>query len=153
MGAPLWPADDLPCSAYACARACALTSYPDDLTSGSDAYKTMSSCILKCPGVSSPSASASASSSSSASSTSTAGEASSTTSAGQSSATASSSGMITSSTASASATATTTKTKSSTEGVSLASSSAAAESTGGAFSGRAAPVAMLAAGGLVALIF
>ncbi|KAK5123706.1 hypothetical protein LTR85_002342 [Meristemomyces frigidus] len=50
-GAPFWSADDLPCTAYACARKCAQASYPDDLTSTS-AYNTMKSCILECSGVS-----------------------------------------------------------------------------------------------------
>lgn len=49
-GAPFWNADDLPCSAYDCARQCAQASYPNDL-SDPTAYNTMKSCILKCPGV------------------------------------------------------------------------------------------------------
>ena len=50
-GAALWPADNLPCSSYSCARACATASYPDDLNYSSDAYKTMSACVDKCSGV------------------------------------------------------------------------------------------------------
>lgn len=50
-GAPFWDADDLPCSAYNCARQCAQASYPDDLTEQS-AYNTMKTCILACPNVS-----------------------------------------------------------------------------------------------------
>lgn len=49
-GSPFWSADDLPCSAYPCARKCAQASYPDDLTSNS-AYNTMKKCILACNGV------------------------------------------------------------------------------------------------------
>lgn len=49
-GSPFWSADDLPCSAYSCARDCAQASYPDDLTN-TDAYDTMKQCILKCSGV------------------------------------------------------------------------------------------------------
>lgn len=49
-GSPFWSADDLPCSAYSCARDCAQASYPDDLTD-TDAYDTMKLCILKCNGV------------------------------------------------------------------------------------------------------
>ncbi|KKY30966.1 hypothetical protein UCDDA912_g09087 [Diaporthe ampelina] len=49
-GDPFWDADNLPCSAYACARECADASYPDDLTD-STAYNTMKTCINKCPGV------------------------------------------------------------------------------------------------------
>ena len=49
-GAPFWNANDLPCSAYECARKCAMASYPADLTEGS-AENTMKTCILKCPGV------------------------------------------------------------------------------------------------------
>lgn len=49
-GSPFWDADDLPCSAYACARECVDASYPDDLTD-STAYNTMKACVNKCPGV------------------------------------------------------------------------------------------------------
>lgn len=49
-GAPFWDADDLPCSAYACARTCAMASYPDDLTQTS-AHTTMVNCIMSCKGV------------------------------------------------------------------------------------------------------
>ncbi|KAJ0122492.1 hypothetical protein J7T55_003005 [Diaporthe amygdali] len=86
-GSPFWDADDLPCSAYACARKCADASYPDDLTD-ENAYNTMKECINACPGVTetsqttpaavtSSSASTSTSTSSS-SSTSSSGDASST---------------------------------------------------------------------------
>lgn len=51
MGSPFWSADDLPCTAYDCARKCAMASYPDDLTKTS-AYNTMKTCILGCDGVS-----------------------------------------------------------------------------------------------------
>lgn len=51
MGSPFWSADHLPCSAYECARKCAVASYPDDLTKTS-AYNTMKTCILGCDGVS-----------------------------------------------------------------------------------------------------
>ncbi|KAI6864123.1 hypothetical protein KC343_g2873 [Hortaea werneckii] len=50
-GASFWSADDLPCSAYPCARDCAMASYPDDLTD-QDAYDTMKECINDCSGVS-----------------------------------------------------------------------------------------------------
>lgn len=50
-GASFWSADDLPCSAYPCARECAMASYPDDLTD-QDAYDTMKECINDCSGVS-----------------------------------------------------------------------------------------------------
>ncbi|KAI7312304.1 hypothetical protein KC315_g12035 [Hortaea werneckii] len=50
-GASFWSADDLPCSAYPCARQCAMASYPDDLTD-QDAYDTMKECINDCSGVS-----------------------------------------------------------------------------------------------------
>lgn len=50
-GAALWVADDLPCTSYNCARGCANSSYPDDLSYGSPEYKTMVSCIEKCSGV------------------------------------------------------------------------------------------------------
>lgn len=49
-GSPFWDANSLPCSAYSCARDCADASYPDDLTE-TDAYDTMSKCILNCDGV------------------------------------------------------------------------------------------------------
>lgn len=49
-GQPFWDANDLPCSAYACARECVDASYPDDLTD-SKAYNTMKDCVNKCPGV------------------------------------------------------------------------------------------------------
>ncbi|KAK4502846.1 hypothetical protein PRZ48_006272 [Zasmidium cellare] len=49
-GSPFWSADDLPCSAYACARDCAQASYPADLTD-TDAYNKMKECILDCNGV------------------------------------------------------------------------------------------------------
>jgi len=49
-GAPFWDANALPCSSYACARQCAQSSYPNDL-SDSSAYDTMKTCILNCPGV------------------------------------------------------------------------------------------------------
>ncbi|KAK5134170.1 hypothetical protein LTR08_006830 [Meristemomyces frigidus] len=60
-GAPFWDANSLPCSSYECARVCAQAGYPDDLSQGA-AYKTMMSCILKCPGVSSAVTSSSSSS-------------------------------------------------------------------------------------------
>lgn len=50
-GSPFWSADDLPCTAYECARECAMDSYPDNLTD-KDAFDTMKSCILDCDGVS-----------------------------------------------------------------------------------------------------
>ncbi|KAI7477313.1 hypothetical protein KC367_g5014 [Hortaea werneckii] len=50
-GASFWSADDLPCSAYPCARDCAMASYPNDLTD-QDAYDTMKECINDCSGVS-----------------------------------------------------------------------------------------------------
>ncbi|KAF1350737.1 hypothetical protein BDV97DRAFT_397737 [Delphinella strobiligena] len=50
-GTPLWPADDLPCSSYECARTCAMASYPKDLNYDSSAHTKMSSCIMTCPGV------------------------------------------------------------------------------------------------------
>lgn len=50
-GSPFWSADDLPCTAYECARECAMDSYPDNLTE-KDAFDTMKSCILDCNGVS-----------------------------------------------------------------------------------------------------
>lgn len=50
-GSPFWSADDLPCTAYECARECAMDSYPDNLTE-KDAFDTMKSCILDCDGVS-----------------------------------------------------------------------------------------------------
>nr|POF22327.1 hypothetical protein CFP56_36412 [Quercus suber] len=50
-GAPFWDANDLPCTAYSCARTCATASYPSDLTD-TTAYDTMKSCILRCAGVS-----------------------------------------------------------------------------------------------------
>ncbi|EME45092.1 hypothetical protein DOTSEDRAFT_43502 [Dothistroma septosporum NZE10] len=49
-GSPFWSADDLPCSAYQCARQCAQDSYPEDLTE-TNAYNTMKKCILGCKGV------------------------------------------------------------------------------------------------------
>lgn len=49
-GTPFWDANDLPCSAYACARKCVDASYPDDLTDAK-AYNTMKDCVNKCPGV------------------------------------------------------------------------------------------------------
>lgn len=49
-GSPFWDANDLPCSAYACARECVDASYPDDLTNAK-AYNTMKDCVNKCPGV------------------------------------------------------------------------------------------------------
>jgi len=53
-GAPLWPADALPCAAYACARACAMRDYPGDLDGGEAAHEAMAACILDCPGVTVP---------------------------------------------------------------------------------------------------
>lgn len=50
-GAAFWSADDLPCDAYPCARACAQKGYPQDL-SEEGAYAEMSACIAECPGVS-----------------------------------------------------------------------------------------------------
>ncbi|EMF13358.1 uncharacterized protein SEPMUDRAFT_132679 [Sphaerulina musiva SO2202] len=50
-GSPFWSADDLPCTAYECARECAMDSYPENLTE-KDAFDTMKSCILDCDGVS-----------------------------------------------------------------------------------------------------
>ncbi|KAI7360671.1 hypothetical protein KC354_g8680 [Hortaea werneckii] len=50
-GASFWSADDLPCSAYPCARARAMASYPNDLLD-QDAYDTMKECINDCSGVS-----------------------------------------------------------------------------------------------------
>ncbi|CAK4032406.1 Hypothetical predicted protein [Lecanosticta acicola] len=49
-GSPFWSADDLPCTAYPCARECAQASYPQDLTD-TKAYQTMTKCILACNGV------------------------------------------------------------------------------------------------------
>lgn len=49
-GSPFWSADDLPCSAYSCARDCAQDGYPEDLTN-TTAFNTMKSCILDCNGV------------------------------------------------------------------------------------------------------
>ncbi|KAI5362060.1 hypothetical protein Slin15195_G057100 [Septoria linicola] len=49
-GSPFWSANDLPCSAYECARECAMDSYPEDLTE-TEAYNTMKDCILECDGV------------------------------------------------------------------------------------------------------
>ncbi|KAI3392050.1 hypothetical protein diail_6305 [Diaporthe ilicicola] len=69
-GSPFWDADDLPCTAYPCARDCADASYPDDLTNG-DAYDTMKECINKCPGVTETSQTSPAAATSSSASTST----------------------------------------------------------------------------------
>lgn len=69
-GSPFWDADDLPCSAYECARECADASYPDDLTDKT-AYNTMTECINACPGVSQTSQTSPAVTSSSSASTST----------------------------------------------------------------------------------
>lgn len=49
-GAPFWDAYNLPCSAMSCARKCAQTEFPADL-SDDTAYRTMSDCIETCPGV------------------------------------------------------------------------------------------------------
>ncbi|KAK4624022.1 hypothetical protein CLAFUW4_05589 [Fulvia fulva] len=49
-GSPFWSADDLPCTAYNCARQCAQDGYPKDLTED-DAYNTMKTCIMSCKGV------------------------------------------------------------------------------------------------------
>ncbi|KAK7718589.1 hypothetical protein SLS64_002546 [Diaporthe eres] len=49
-GSPFWDANNLPCTAYACARECVDASYPEDLTD-SKAYDTMKACVNKCPGV------------------------------------------------------------------------------------------------------
>ncbi|KAI7468889.1 hypothetical protein KC351_g13406 [Hortaea werneckii] len=50
-GASFWSPNDLTCSAYPCARDCAMALYPDDLTD-QDAYETMKECINDCSGVS-----------------------------------------------------------------------------------------------------
>ncbi|KAI6833975.1 hypothetical protein KC332_g4131 [Hortaea werneckii] len=50
-GASVWSADNLPCSAYPCARKCAMASYFDDLTDR-DAFDTMKECVNDCSGVS-----------------------------------------------------------------------------------------------------
>ncbi|PPJ54270.1 hypothetical protein CBER1_06573 [Cercospora berteroae] len=50
-GSPFWSPDQLPCTAYACARNCAMDSYPEDLKE-QEAFETMKECILECPGVS-----------------------------------------------------------------------------------------------------
>ncbi|KAL1297286.1 hypothetical protein AAFC00_004841 [Neodothiora populina] len=126
QGAPLWPADDLPCSAYSCARKCAMDSYPQDKTSGSDAQSTMKSCIMKCPGVSRPTTTSSVSSATATPTSSKGSSASSATAASSTTAGSSASG-----TASGSA--------------------ATGTNTGAASSLDVVPVAFVAAGGLFAL--
>jgi hypothetical protein len=50
--APFWPADYLPCTAYPCARACAMADYPGDLANPA-AFASMKACILgECAGAS-----------------------------------------------------------------------------------------------------